>query len=81
MMSSNGHLDYNVGYLAVAKQQIQDLAARVDGHSQKKALASALKSVLAKLRTEPSTWGDPEYNLQKPGGCVYYGIHKPVIVK
>ena len=50
-------------------------------HGQKIALASALTSVLAKLRTEPSTWGDLEYNLQMPGGCVYHAIFEPLLIK
>jgi hypothetical protein len=63
-MSPNGQPEYRVGYLPAAKQQIQDIAATASEHGQKKALASALTSMLAKLQTEPSTWGDPEYNLQ-----------------
>jgi hypothetical protein len=80
-MLSNGQPEYKVGYLPAAKQQIHDLAAGCTDHGQKKALASALKAMLAKLQTEPSIWGDPEYNLQKPGGCVYHGIIEPVIIR
>jgi hypothetical protein len=40
-----------------------------------------MAQVLVILQTEPTTWGDPEYNLHQPGACVYHGIREPVIVK
>jgi hypothetical protein len=73
-MSSNGHPEYEVGYLPVAKQQVQDLGATAAAQGKKKALAAALNSVLEKLRKEPSTWGDPAYNLKNPADVCIMGF-------
>jgi hypothetical protein len=40
-----------------------------------------MATALVKLQADPTTWGDPEYNLHQPGACVYHGIYDPVIVK
>ena len=78
-MSSNGNVIYEVRHLPIVGQQIKDLAEKAA--DRRTEFLSAMKVVLAKLRTEPTAWGDPEYNLQKPGGCVYHGIVRPVVAK
>jgi hypothetical protein len=72
---------YDVHHMPAVGQQIRDLAKRAAAHGSKAVLVSVLKRILEKLRSEPSVWGDPEYNLRKPGGCVYHGILEPLQVQ
>ena len=81
MMSSNGNTIYELRHMPAVGQQIKDLAKRAAVRGRKAEFVSALKAVLAKLQTEPSKWGDPEYNLHKTGGCVYHGILDLLIAK
>ena len=53
--------------LPAAAQQIRDLATIAAGRGLKNAFLDAVATVVAKLQTEPSRWGDPEFNLRKPG--------------
>jgi hypothetical protein len=81
MISSNGNTGYEIRHLPVVGQQIKDLAKKAATRGQKATFLAALTTVLTKLRMEPSQWGDPEYNLHTPGGCVYHGVLDPVIAK
>jgi hypothetical protein len=80
-MSSNGKTYYVVRNLAVVGEQIKDLAKRAAAHGQKFVLLSVVLEILHKLQTEPSKWGDPDYNLHTPGACVYHGILDPLIAQ
>ncbi|MBI3822101.1 MAG: hypothetical protein HY289_05400 [Planctomycetes bacterium] len=79
-MSPNGQAGYELRHLPIVVDQIKFLAEQAAVRGMQPQLGAALKTVLEKLRKEPSTWGDPDYNLKKPGGCVYHGIVEPVIV-
>jgi hypothetical protein len=80
-MSPNGKTVYELRHLPIAGQQVRDIAKKAATKGKKENFLSAMASVLELLRTEPTTWGDPEYNLQQPGACVYHGVREPVIVK
>lgn len=80
-MSSNGQTVYELRHLSSAAQAIKELAKTLPAGGPREAFVSAMRIIIEKLQTEPSKWGDPEYNLRKPGGCVYHGILDPVIVK
>jgi len=80
-MSSNGNTVYELRHLPTVGQMIKDATKIATARGRKAAFLAALIYVFAKLRTEPSSWGDPEYNLHKPGGCVYHCIHNPVVVQ
>lgn len=79
-MSSNGHRGYKLRHLPAAAQQINDLAKIAAGRGLKTLLLASLTEVVGRLQSEPSSWGDPQYNLHKPGACMYSGILDPVIV-
>ena len=80
-MSSNGQTGYELRHLPVVAQQIKDAGEKAAIVGKKTAFVAAMTIVLAKLQAEPTTWGDPEYNLHQPGACVYHGICDPVIAK
>lgn len=80
-MSSNGTPVYDVRHLPDVTKSISDASKMAAARGQKAEFVAALKAVLAKLQTEPSVWGDPEYNLNTPGACVYHGIVKPIYVR
>jgi hypothetical protein len=79
-MPSNGKIGYNLRHLPIVVEQIRNLAEQAEAKGSKPLLLAVLTEVLEILRVKPSTWGDPEYNLKKPGGCMYRGIADPVIV-
>ena len=80
-MSSNGQTLYKLRHLPSVTDEIKSIANDLALHGRKAEFLSAMTAVVAKLQKEPTVWGDPEYNLHHPGGCIYHGIMKPVIVK
>jgi hypothetical protein len=77
-MPTNGETSYELRHLPTVVQQIKTLAEQADARGIRPQLVAALRSALEELRTHPNRWGDPEYNLKKPGGCMYHGIISPV---
>jgi hypothetical protein len=80
-MSSNGSPSYDVQHLPPAAQQVKSLAEKAAKLGRMDQYVASLRAVIKKLQTAPSTWGDPEYNLHTPGGCVYHAIISPVFVQ
>jgi hypothetical protein len=72
---------YKVGRLAVVNEQIRQLGQRAKVLGLRQEVNDALLAVLAKLETEPLTWGDPQYATRHPGGFVLRGLHFPFIVR
>jgi hypothetical protein len=72
---------YKVGRLAVVNEQIRQIGQRANRLGMRQEVEDALLAVVAKLETEPLTWGDPEYATRQPGGLVLRGLHFPLIVR
>jgi|SRR5579884_2978303 len=72
---------YKVGRLAVVNEQIREIAQRAELLGRRQEIEDTLLAVVAKLETEPLTWGDPQYAPRHPGGLVLRGLHFPLIVR
>ena len=79
-MSPNGNPMYELRHLPTVAEEIQELASIATDRGLKEIFLSALTAAIERLQTEPSGWGDPEYNLHKPGATKYHGILEPVIL-
>jgi hypothetical protein len=80
-MLPNGSPGYEVRHLPIAAQQVKALGERALEQGMMADYVNSLKKIIDKLQSEPSTFGDPEYNLQTPGACVYHVIRSPVFVQ
>src|SRR5262245_27881984 len=80
-MSSNGKTHYKLRHLPKVAQEIVELTSIADAGGRKVAFLAALQELFTRLQTEPSVCGDPEYNLHKPGACVYHAIVDPALVR
>ncbi len=72
---------YKLEQLGLVKEQIRTLSARATAAGVYPELAPAVQIVYDELRTRPLEWGDPEWSTRRPGGMVYHGIARPLIVQ
>ena len=72
---------YKVGRLALVNEQIRQIGHRAKPLGMRQEIEDVLLAVVAKLETEPLTWGDPQYATRHPGGLVLRGLHFPLIVR
>jgi hypothetical protein len=80
-MTTNGRLLYRVDRVPAALQQIAKLMRRAAELGSAAEVAQMLRTVVHKLETKPSTWGDPQNNTHLPGGVVMRQWLHPLIVK
>src|SRR5579884_3236645 len=72
---------YKVSRLATVNEQIRQIGQRAKVLGMHQDVKNALLAVVAKLETEPLTWGDPQYATRHPGGFVLRGLRFPLIVR
>jgi hypothetical protein len=72
---------YKVSRLEIVNEQIRQLGQRATLLGMSQEIKDALLEVVAKLETEPLTWGDPQYATRHPGGLVLRGLRFPLLVR
>jgi hypothetical protein len=78
-MSTPEH-PYHVFQRTGVNDRIQAHLARAASPDVRAKALSFLEDIVARLRTDPLEWGDPEYNTIKQGGVVCHGIAGPFFV-
>jgi hypothetical protein len=72
---------FEVDRLAAVDAQIRALAERARNAGLLGQFLECMNRIVAQLRGQPLTWGDPLYHTKKEGGTVYRGIERLVVVQ
>jgi hypothetical protein len=72
-----GHV---VDRVSQVDEQIRLLAARAAKLGLYDSYLGAIRTVLAKLKADTLTWGDPEYHTHQQGGVVCHALHPPLVI-
>jgi hypothetical protein len=71
---------FRIGRVPKAVQQMQTLADQARQAGTYDEYLAALKTIYARLETDPLGWGDPEHHMKKEGGLMCHGVAKPLYV-
>lgn len=77
MMAEGG---YKIDHLNHVPERIRALNSKAKDKGLVPLLDQALHRVAELCRTKPTEWGDPVRNTILPGGTIYRGIVKPLVV-
>jgi hypothetical protein len=79
-MAESSEASYLVDRLPQVDDQIRSLATGAAELGLYDSYLKALNAIVAKLKAEPLTWGDPEYHTRQQGGVVCRALHPPLVV-
>lgn len=80
-MEPGGEPHYRVSRLHPVMEKIRDLDTRAKAAGIRDTYVAALETMMAKLQTEPLTWGDPLYHPKQPGSVICQAAVNPLVVQ
>jgi hypothetical protein len=79
-MASDAGQRYTIQQPTAVIRAIHELGKKAARAGITKKFVEALKTIMAKLATEPLTWGEPRYHPKKKGSVVCQAVCKPLSI-